>query len=137
MHSDALPLIDQRMRVWHTQFGRFTQRDPLGYPDGMNAYAGYHVMWGGLDPMETTDIHTRTKKTVNKWFNREYVDAGVTSWTKDRDIAKRFAGDDGIVLEADSDDYADRVVPRPNVGKHDHEKELLLKGEIKGNPTKP
>jgi|GEM_PF-2617593 len=30
--------------------GRFVQRDPLGYPDGMNTYAAYHVMRGGVDP---------------------------------------------------------------------------------------
>lgn len=29
--------------------GRFLQRDPLGYPDGMNAYAAYHVLFGGVD----------------------------------------------------------------------------------------
>ncbi len=31
--------------------GRFNQRDPHPdtYPDGMNAYAGYHVMLGGVD----------------------------------------------------------------------------------------
>lgn len=32
------------------RLGRFMQRDPLGYPDGMNGYAAYHVLGGNLDP---------------------------------------------------------------------------------------
>lgn len=38
--------------------GRFLQRDPSGYPDGMNAYAGYHAMRGGVDPsgLSTQDV---------------------------------------------------------------------------------
>jgi len=30
--------------------GRFMQRDPLGYVDGMSQYAYYAGMWGGVDP---------------------------------------------------------------------------------------
>ncbi len=26
-------------------------RDPIGYPDGMNTYAGYHILHGSVDPM--------------------------------------------------------------------------------------
>ena len=36
--------------MYHPGMGRFMQRDMLGYPDGMNRYAAYHVMHGGLDP---------------------------------------------------------------------------------------
>jgi RHS repeat-associated protein len=52
LRRDSLTgLIDNRLRIWIPPLGRFGQRDPLGYPDGMNAYAGYHVMWGGVDPL--------------------------------------------------------------------------------------
>ncbi|MEM1353906.1 MAG: LamG-like jellyroll fold domain-containing protein [Planctomycetota bacterium] len=43
-------LIENRNRVLHPTLGRFLQRDPLGYPDGMNAYAAYHVIGDGVDP---------------------------------------------------------------------------------------
>ncbi|MCC5830194.1 MAG: RHS repeat-associated core domain-containing protein [Phycisphaeraceae bacterium] len=39
-----------RHREYHPLLGRFMQRDPLGYVDGGNLYAGYFVMWGGVDP---------------------------------------------------------------------------------------
>ena len=46
-----------RARYYHTQLGRFISRDPLGYVDGMNLYAGYFVpnkldpygKWGWVD----------------------------------------------------------------------------------------
>lgn len=50
-NDEETGLIYNRNRVLHPLLGRFLQRDPLGYPDGLNAYAGYQVMWGGLDPM--------------------------------------------------------------------------------------
>ncbi|MEM6259385.1 MAG: RHS repeat-associated core domain-containing protein [Planctomycetota bacterium] len=39
-----------RARYHDAVLGRFLERDPLGYPDGLNSYAAYHVMWGGVDP---------------------------------------------------------------------------------------
>ena len=39
-----------RNREYHPTLGRFMQRDPLGYVDGMSLYAGYFAMWGGVDP---------------------------------------------------------------------------------------
>jgi len=68
----------------------------------------------------------------------EDVNAGVTSWTTDRNIAKnRFAGSSGTVLEVDAASVADKVVPRPNVGKYDDEAEVLFKRIIHATPTKP
>lgn len=49
MH-DPTGLVYNRARMLHPLLGRFTQRDPLGYVDGMSLYAGYHLMSWGLDP---------------------------------------------------------------------------------------
>ncbi|MFA7237211.1 MAG: hypothetical protein WC058_10125 [Phycisphaeraceae bacterium] len=40
-------------RYYDPATGTFYQRDPAGYPDGMNAYAGYFAMWGRIDPFGT------------------------------------------------------------------------------------
>ncbi|MCC5828734.1 MAG: RHS repeat-associated core domain-containing protein, partial [Phycisphaeraceae bacterium] len=40
-----------RNREYHPLLGRFLQRDPLGHVDGGNIYAGYFVMWGGVDSL--------------------------------------------------------------------------------------
>jgi len=42
-------LIYNRARHLHPTLGRFMQRDPIGYPDGMNGYAAHHVMVGETD----------------------------------------------------------------------------------------
>ena len=49
-HDEESGLIENRRRMLDPTTGRFVQRDPLGYPDGMNGYATYHVMRGGGDP---------------------------------------------------------------------------------------
>jgi len=46
----ALVCADTANAYLHPREGRFMQRDPLGYPDGANLYAAYHVMWGLVDP---------------------------------------------------------------------------------------
>jgi RHS repeat-associated protein len=42
-----------RARMYDDQLGRFVNRDPLGYVDGMNLYQGYFVP-GGVDPWGLT-----------------------------------------------------------------------------------
>ena len=49
-HDDETGLIHNRARTRSPRLGRFLQRDPLGYVDGMSTYAGYSVMGGLLDP---------------------------------------------------------------------------------------
>jgi hypothetical protein len=65
------------------------------------------------------------------------ANAGVTSWTPDRNVAKSFSGNDGTIIEVNKSAVADKIVPRPPVQKYGAEKEVLLKGTIQGNPTKP
>ena len=50
MHDEVTGNICQRAREYSVRLGRFMQRDPLGYPDGMNTYAAYHVLYGGGGP---------------------------------------------------------------------------------------
>lgn len=50
MHDEVTGLLYYNARYLHPRLGQFITRDPLGYPDGLNAYAAYHVMHGGLDP---------------------------------------------------------------------------------------
>jgi len=49
-------LIYNRARMLHPVIGRFMQRDPLGYVDGMSVYAYYAGMNGGVDPYGLTSI---------------------------------------------------------------------------------
>ena len=58
LHDAESGLIENRARMLDPLTGRFMQRDPLGYPEGMNSYAAYHVMHGGLDPFgKATSVH--------------------------------------------------------------------------------
>ncbi len=43
-------LLYNRARYRNPATGRFISRDPLGYPDGMNGYASWHLEHFGLDP---------------------------------------------------------------------------------------
>ncbi len=47
MHDETTGLIYNRARFRNSE--RFLQRDPLGYPDGLNTYASHHVMRGQGD----------------------------------------------------------------------------------------
>ncbi len=49
-HDEEADLIYNRARMLHPRLARFTQRDPLGYVDGMSAYAYYAGMRAGVDP---------------------------------------------------------------------------------------
>ena len=76
-------------------------------------------------------------ESLAKHVRGEDVNSGVTSWTTDREVAKRFAGSDGTIIEVEKSKVANQVVPRPPVPKYAGEKEVLLKGTIHGTPTIP
>ncbi len=56
-------LLYNRARYRNPATGRFISRDPLGYPDGMNGYAGWHVLSSLWDPLglegNYVDAHVR------------------------------------------------------------------------------
>lgn len=56
--SDAWAMLNPRT-------GRFMQRDPAGYVDGMSQYAAFHVMHGGVDPSGMYSI-SRTYDRANE-----------------------------------------------------------------------
>ena len=72
-----------------------------------------------------------------KHVQNQPVDSGVTSWTTRRDVARRFSGSDGIILEVDLFAISDKIVPRPAVARYSDEHEILLKGPIQARPTQP
>lgn len=45
--------------------GRFLQRDPSGYPDGLNSYGAYHVQRGGVDPSGNVVVFVHGISTTN------------------------------------------------------------------------
>ena len=67
-------LIYNRNRILHPILGRFLQRDPLGYADGQNLYAGYFVP-GTVDPSgkELYLFATPTRLATSDG-NREFVE---------------------------------------------------------------
>lgn len=78
------------------------------------------------------------QRSLEKHVLGEDVASGVTSWTTRREVAKRFSGADGTIIEVPAKSVADRVVARPNIlGKYADEAEVLLKGIIQGKATKP
>jgi hypothetical protein len=127
----AIERIAQETAQQTEKLAAESQRLYRGVPDGTPR--GNLARQGYAKPRGTAvDDYSLRKHVLG-----ENVDAGVTSWTPDRDVAKRFSGADGTVLEVDASSVSDRVVPRPNVGKYVDEKEVLLMGTIEGTPTKP
>jgi len=61
----------------------------------------------------------------------EDVETDVTSWTRNRDVAKRF-GD--IILTLDEDDVKDLIVPHPLPTRYPHEQEVLFRGPLENVP---
>ena len=64
-------------RYFDPEMGRFANRDPLEYKDGMNLYAGYFAQEFKLDPMGTTIV---TDCPIDKYLD----DKGVSGYTKEQ-----------------------------------------------------
>jgi YD repeat-containing protein len=73
---DVTGFIDNRNRMLGTLTGRFGQNDPLDYPDGMNRYAAYHVMFGGLDPTGLQTQEEEEPPTHRSPSNRQNTHSG-------------------------------------------------------------
>jgi len=82
-HDDESGLIENRARMLDPLTGRFIQRDPLGYPDGMNTYAAYHVMWGGVDPMglySDEDCYKDCDKVAEAYRKKHKNSPAIDNW---------------------------------------------------------
>lgn len=78
------------------------------------------------------------RDALEKHVMAEDVAAGVTSWTTDRAVARRFSGGDGVILEIERSRLAGREVPRPPVRRYGDENEVLIQGRVEGaTPAKP
>jgi len=67
----------------------------------------------------------------------EDVDSGVVSFSTDRNVARRFSGEGGTIIEVPRSSVQDRIVPRPDVGKYADESEVLIQGTVQGRATRP
>ena len=81
-HDEESGLIENRNRMLDPTTGRFVQRDPLGYPDGMNGCAAYHVMWSSNDAMglagdlwDEDYVHTNDASESDAWNDPHLAEA--------------------------------------------------------------
>ena len=75
--------------------------------------------------------------SLEKHVRGENVDSGAVSFTTDRDVAKRFAGKDGTIIQVPRSQVSDKILPRPDIGKYADESEVLIRGPVTGTPTRP
>ncbi|MVF25038.1 RHS repeat-associated core domain-containing protein [Methylocaldum sp. BRCS4] len=63
---DANGLVYYRARYYDPSIGRFTQRDPVGYLDGINRYA-----YMGNNPVNFTDPNGLLARQVSVWATQQ------------------------------------------------------------------
>jgi RHS repeat-associated protein len=63
---DASGLVYYRARYYDPSVGRFTQRDPVGYLDGLNRYA-----YVGNNPVNFTDPNGLLARQVGAWWETQ------------------------------------------------------------------
>lgn len=88
--------------------GRFLQRDPSGYPDGMNSYGAYHVMRGGVDPvgLDSIEINNRQFSVGEGGSIQNVGSLGVDfTWTISEVDAPRCRDNEVRIIEYDFDWY--------------------------------
>lgn len=89
-----LTLADQTSAMMNPTTGRFMQRDPIGYPDGMNGYAAYHLQIGAMDSsglqsrLMAGGFHIRTTQGASGLYrpNLPIFRTGGHGWGKDGHI---------------------------------------------------
>ncbi len=62
----------------------------------------------------------------------EDVETDVTSWTRRVEVASKFAGRSGIILQIDEASVQHQVVPHPLPNRYPEEEEVLVRGELSG-----
>jgi hypothetical protein len=90
----------------HPRLGRFTQRDPLGYVDGMSVYTNYQAMLEGFDPTGMWVVHR------NSMFN--YAAATTKGGETLRDLAN-YVGLDPEEYKEWLSYWADMQGPPPDL----------------------
>jgi hypothetical protein len=93
----------QASRYYSSEYGRFIERDPIGYVDGMSLYGGYFAEEFQLDPSGTSlaDCENLARAIENSFNNKHadfplpsYTSAGQPEKTSEEEWRKRY---DGIV----------------------------------------
>jgi len=88
LHDKEIGLIHNRARTLHPRLGRFLQRDPLGYVDGMSLYEYVgsgpitSVDPGGLFPglsvlFEDSKLSRAVRAEARRWFEGNASDSGL------------------------------------------------------------
>jgi hypothetical protein len=72
----------------HPTLGRFIQRDPLGYVDGMSVYALYAVLRSALDPSGSACEYRNVDGSIEGF--RYVIEAGLTE--HDIDLGEEYEG---------------------------------------------
>ncbi len=73
MHDENTGLIYNRARMRDPKLGRFMQRDPLGYVDGLSVYATHHLLHGQFDPSgKEKAIRRLNSSSMHSWRDESY-----------------------------------------------------------------
>ncbi|MCK5835419.1 MAG: hypothetical protein KAG98_06780, partial [Lentisphaeria bacterium] len=88
-----------RARYYSPEQGRFISKDPLGFVDGMNSYAGYFAMFGMIDP---SGMEARAAIASATWegFKEGFTGSLKNQW----DFAKEATGDTINYIKNNVDD---------------------------------
>ncbi len=108
MHCENTGLIYNRAR--YRDGARFINRDPLGYPDGMNGYASWHVLLGKFDPSGSQATQPATQPSAATLKLKPVVDGG-------KHVLKKAAIDVGFSFDATTGALE---VSSVNLGAHDY-----------------
>ncbi|MCC5828908.1 MAG: RHS repeat-associated core domain-containing protein [Phycisphaeraceae bacterium] len=103
-----------RHREFHPLLGRWMQRDPLGYVDGGNLYAGYFVMWGGVDPWGTKSLKEQLADAevtlrLHLYFANRYTNVTERNAAINEAIAYR---EETVRLIRHANEHMGRIDPR-------------------------
>ena len=84
MHDEATGLIYNRARMLHPRLGRFLQREPLGYVDGMSVYQ--YVLSNSLVYVDPDGLFARWIRDIVLWTDSRMLEEN------QRKIARRARG---------------------------------------------
>ena len=113
-----------RNRYYSPGLGRFCERDPIGYADGMNLYAGYFVP-GGMDPSGL--IMIRCKCTNYFGITTLYYEYDLLSYELPDTFCRRYCDSQGYYYSDGDWDHLEQG--EPDEFRETHEEILTATGD--------